>query len=140
VITYPPYTPIAPIGGALYSDVGFQLRAVNITWCNGLPWAIFRVYNSTRASLESLMLVFNDGTTSSFLYGPFVSDWPFMWTDKQCESGGIDTLPAKNTLYMGTTLGNADVRGHTIQAIVTLCSKEGLRGSCYQKTVEFVMP
>ena len=127
-----------PSGGTY--DTGIQVRGMNIHWCNNQPWAIFRVRNRSSIAFESLSLLYQDLSANKILSGPFISDAPFMSTDKACVSGGLESLASGRTLYLGNTLGSSGLQGHNMQATIILCTGNGLSGTCYQKIVDFVLP
>jgi len=127
-----------PTGG--FSDSGFKIKGVNIHRCINHPWAIFRIYNQSGRNLESLSLLFQDLTANQTLFGPIASNSPFMSSDRTCSSGGLDSLAPGATLYLGNSLYSSHLKDHTILATITLCTQEGLSGTCYQKTSEFVVP
>jgi len=136
--TSPNITIRPPIGG--YSDSGFQIRGMNIHWCSGQPWAIFRVRNRSSKPLESLSLLYQDVGAGKTIAGPFVSDAPFMANDKSCISGGIESLSPGSTRYLGNSLGSPILQGHKIRATIILCTGNNLSGTCYQNIADFVMP
>jgi hypothetical protein len=127
-----------PVGG--FSDSGFKIKGVNIHRCANHPWAIFQIYNQSGHTLESLSLLFQDLTGDQTLFGPIASNSPFMSSDRQCSSGGLDALASGSTLYLGNSLYSSHLKDHTIRATITLCTQEGLGGTCYQKITEFVVP
>ena len=117
---------------------GYSVENLNIPDC-GVPWAIFRIQNSSNAALESLNLYLYNVSTNKALYGPSISDTPFIDSDRLCQTGWIDLLGKGGTLYIGGPLSNT-LKGQSIRATLTLCTKEGLAGTCYQRTVEFILP
>lgn len=127
-----------PVGGDV--SYGFKIQGVNIHWCGGQPWAIFRVYNRSNKALESLSLLYQDLSAKRTLSSIAASDAPFITTDKTCISGGIESLAPGQTLYLGNSLGSSGLQGHTIQTTITLCTGNGLGGTCYQAITDFVMP
>lgn len=136
-----PYTPkVLGPGTGGYTAYGFKVKGFNIHWCGGVPWAIFLVNNRDSHALESLVLHLYDASTNQTLSGPVASDAPFMATDKTCVFGGIGSLAPGGSRYIGNSLGWVGLKGHTIQATITLCTENGLGGTCHQKTVEFVAP
>lgn len=134
-VTPPAATPTLPS----ISSAGFSLINTNLNWCNGIPWAIFVVYNASGDTLESLELYLQDISAGVGLYGPTTTNTPFMASDKTCSTGG-DSLYWGGTSYIGGPLGSGDLKGHTLRATIRLCSKENLGGKCFQKVVEFVIP
>lgn len=135
----PPDIKITPPPGG-FSDSGFKIKGVNIHTCAKHPWAIFQIYNQSGEPLESLSLLFQDLTGNQTLFGPISSNSPFMSSDRTCSSGGLDALAPGSTLYLGNSLYSSHLKDHTILATITLCTQEGLGGTCYQKSTEFVVP
>jgi hypothetical protein len=127
-----------PPGG--FSDSGFKIKGVNIHRCVNHPWAIFKIYNQSGKTLESLSLLIQDLTANQTLFGPILSNSPFMSSDRTCSSGGLDALAPGATLYLGNSLYSNHLKDHTILTTITLCTQEGLGGTCYQKSTEFVAP
>jgi hypothetical protein len=120
------------------SGEGFDVKNLNIPDC-GVPWAVFRIRNTSNAALESLSLYLFNVTTNKALYGPSISDTPFIDSDRVCQTGWIDQLGTGAALYASGPLSNTQ-KGQSIRATLTLCTKENLGGSCYQKIVEFIIP
>lgn len=118
----------------------FKMRNVNLHPCSGGFNAVFKIYNQSSGLLESLSLQMQDLTTGAILLGAWVSDAPFMNTDRTCASGGIDSLASGQTLYLGNSLGGSNLSGHTIRTTILLCSKESLAGTCSQKMIDFIVP
>ncbi len=118
----------------------FKMQNVNLHPCSGGFNAVFKIYNQSSSSLESLSLQMQDLTTGAILLGAWVSDAPFINTDRTCASGGIDSLASGQTLYIGNSLGGSNLSGHTIRTTILLCSKESLAGTCSQKMIDFIVP
>jgi hypothetical protein len=85
-------------------------------------------------------LQFIDLSTDQDLYGPTISNAPFMWTDRTCTPGGTDQLDPGYWLFAGGPLGPGRLSGHSILANFLFCSGEDLSGQCYPRSVEFVVP
>jgi hypothetical protein len=140
--TIPPvYNPPAPpMNIQIYPGQGFKVLGVNLPSCDGIYSANFYIYNLGAVPLESLLIKFTDLSTSSVLLGPVASDAPFIFSDRECMSGGIERLEPGQALFLGNTLSLPQLNGHTIQADISLCTGQGLGGQCYLKTVSFVIP
>jgi hypothetical protein len=108
--------------------------------CSGTPWAVFAIYNDGTNDLESLSLSAQDRTTGHTVLGPVIDNTPFMPSDKSCNPGHIDYLTTGHLLFVGGRLTSGSLSGHTLRATVRLCSRDGLAGTCLQKTVDFVVP
>jgi hypothetical protein len=140
VITVIPVT-IAPVSPQVVEyGAQFKLQNINLHPCADGYNAVFKIYNQSSSKLESLSLHIQDLTTGAVLLGPWVTDAPFMDTDRTCQTGGIDLLLSGQTLFMGNSLGASHLSGHTIRATLLLCDKESLTGACSQKVVDFIVP
>jgi hypothetical protein len=106
--------------------------------CGGSPTAIFTIQNTGNLTLHSMSLKIEDTTASTVLYGPTSSDAPFMGAASECPPGG-DTLKPGKTFYIGGAIGSGH-SGHTAKATIHLCTENGLKGTCGDKTVEFTIP
>lgn len=140
LITVIPVT-IAPVSPQVVEyGTQFKIQNINLHPCSGGFNAIFKISNQSSSKLESLSLHLQDLTTGAVLLGPWISNAPFMNTDRTCATGGIDLLYAGQTRYIGNSLGGSYLSGHTIRATLMLCAKESLNGICSQKMVDFVVP
>jgi hypothetical protein len=137
VIVYPTVVSTIP-AYVVSSGEGFEVQNLNIPNC-GVPWAVFQIKNTSGARLESLNLYMFNVTINQALYGPAISDTPFINSDRICQTGWIDQLENGAVLYVSGPLSGAQ-KGQSIKATLTLCTKENLTGSCYQKVVEFIVP
>lgn len=126
-----------PILAPVWSG-SFSVQNANVTYGCGIPYVIYKIYNGSGYSLESLYLHISDRTTGLTLYGPFTNNYPFMVEDRYC-TGAYDLLPFGGTLYVGGWITHG-LSGHTIRAVIQLCTGENLAGACYQKVVDFIMP
>lgn len=132
--TYPPASFTSQSGKA------FTVFGVNLVNCGGTYAANFLIENTGTQVLESLSLQFTDLSSDEDIYGPNISDEPFMWTDRTCTPGGIDRLEAGDWLFAGGLLGPGQLSGHTILANFLFCTAEDLNGQCFPRSVEFVVP
>lgn len=140
MVTIIPVT-VAPVS-PLVAEYGaqFEIQNINLHPCSGGFNAVFKIFNQSSGKLESLSLHLQDLSTGAVLNGPWVSNAPFMNTDRTCAFGGIDLLYSGQSLYIGNSLGGSHLSGHTIRATIMLCAKESLNGQCSQKVVDFVVP
>lgn len=136
VITPPPMPPTATYTAT--PSPGFTLSYSTVHNCSSSPTAILQVINTGNQAFESLNLKIDDLTASTTLYGSSSSDAPFMGSSGECPPGG-DTMAVGQTLYIGGAIGPGNA-GHTAKAYVKLCTKDGLAGTCVEKTVEFTIP
>jgi hypothetical protein len=119
---------------------GFKIEWVNLPACGSDLSAVFRVTNTDDNPFESALLEIVDLGSGQVLFGPNANDSPFTNTDRSCYSWGIDSLQPGQSLFLGVPLGGTGLKGHSIQASLTLCSDEGVSGACYQQIAEFVIP
>jgi hypothetical protein len=134
------YTPFTPSAILIWKTPAFQVKNLNLHQCNGGYAAIFKLTSTFSTALESLSLQFKDRNSNSILFGPSMSNRPFINSDKTCLFTGSDSMYLSQTAFVGNYLGSKDLRLHTIQATIKLCTKEDLMGSCYRALVEFVVP
>jgi hypothetical protein len=140
IITVIPFIP-APVSPQVVEyGAQFTVQNVNLHACSNGFNAVFKIHNQSSGKLESLSLHIQDINTGAVLLGSWVSNAPFLNTDRTCASGGIDLLPSRQTLYVGNSLGGSQLSGHTIRTTILLCSKESLNGTCSQKMIDFVVP
>ena len=118
----------------------FYVDNVNLAMCYGYYWAVFAIYNNGTNNLESLSLSVRDLSSGRYLYGPITNNTPFMWADNTCEAGYLDTLISGGWLFVGGKLNDPSIKHHTLGASIKLCSKDGLKGACFAKNLEFVVP
>ena len=129
-----------PASFTTQSGKAFIVFGVNLVNCGGTYTANFLIENTGTQALESLSLQFTDLSSDQDIYGPNISDEPFMWTDRTCTPGGIDRLESGDWLFAGGLLGPGQLSGHTILANFLFCTGEDLNGQCYPRSVEFVVP
>lgn len=106
--------------------------------CGGSPTAIFTIANTGNLTLHSVSLKIEDETGGTVLYGPTSSDAPFLGAASECPPGG-DTLKPGKTFYIGGAIGSGN-SGHTAKATIHMCTENGLKGTCGDKSVEFTIP
>jgi hypothetical protein len=118
----------------------FYVDNVNLSMCYGYYWSVFMISNNGTNDLESLYLYVHDVASGQPLYGPVKDNDPFMVADNTCAAGYLDRLISGGVLYVGGKLNDPSISHHTLSATVRLCSDENLKGACFQKTLEFVVP
>jgi hypothetical protein len=131
--------PISPNIG-YWTTPYFRIRNLNLHDCGSDYAANFKISSTAPIPLESLSLEFVDLTTNIVLYGPATNNAPFLYTDRTCDSFGVDSLAPYQTMYIGNRLGSKSLQTHTIQTIITLCTLENLAGVCYEAIIDFVFP
>jgi hypothetical protein len=116
-----------------------SLEFSNIHDCEGTPTVIFRLTNLGNETLDSIELTLTDLDNGQVVFGPSISNGPFMGAAAECPPGG-DSVGPGSTAYIGGTLGAAAGSGHTIEAVLTVCSQDDLAGACIEDTVVFDAP
>lgn len=138
-------TPFSPVyvpttERVLQMGTHFFVDNVNLAMCYGYYWAVFAISNNGTNNLESAQITVQDLSTGRFLFGPTTDNTPFMWADNTCEAGYLDTLISGGMLFVGGRLNDPAIKFHTLGATVKLCSQDKLKGACFAKKLEFVVP
>jgi len=110
----------------------------NVHDCGGMPTAIFQVNNESSAEIKSTVMTLTDLNTNLPLYGPDISNSPFMATANNCPPGGSN-LPSGYTGFLGGPLGLA-LSGHVARADIQLCTEKNKGGECVTASVQFAIP
>jgi hypothetical protein len=131
---YPAPTRMVQMGTHFYVD------NVNLAMCYGYYWSVFAISNNGTNDLESLSISVRDLSSGRYLYGPLNDNTPFMWADNTCEAGYVDTLVSGGWGFVGGKLNDPALKHHTLGATIKLCSEENLKGACFAKNLEFVVP
>ncbi len=134
------FTPFPAAGFDVPAGQGFGVLGVNLPVCGGIYTANFLVHNISGTPLESGLIQISDLSAGGGLFGPYTSDAPFGGSDTACTPGGIDSLPSNAGLFIGSSLGAANLSGHTVRVDLRLCTQNGLGGTCYSRAIEFVVP
>lgn len=132
--------PAPPAGFFAQPGQGFQVLGVNLPTCGENNAANFLIYNAAGQAYESASLQFSDLSSNENLYGPVTQDAPFFTDDHSCQPGGLERLEPGTALFIGSTLGSGGLTGQAVHAVLTLCTQNGMGGSCAQQTVDFVIP
>ena len=139
----PPTTYVAPFPPGSYTaqaGSSFAIAGVNLPSCGATFTANFLIINHSGSPFKSLSIQMNDLTSGQVIAAPQFSDAPFMIDDRVCYPGGISRLESGYALFVGSTTGAGQLSGHTIQANLLFCTHNGLGGSCFPGTIEFVVP
>jgi hypothetical protein len=122
------------------SGEGFSVVGLHLANCGGSKAANFLIFNAGAVGFESLKLVIFDRSSGSPLFGPAVSNLPFMKNDRLCQTGGISRLESGQALYIGGLLAAPPHQGQLIQADLVFCTLDDLNGTCYSESIEFTAP
>jgi hypothetical protein len=135
-VVQPPPVPITATSTEK-PDVRFDASFNNIHTCAGEPYAIFEVDNIGDEDFESMSLKIEDTDDDEEIFTGS-SDSPFMAASDDCPANGEDSLENDETAWVG---GDIDLGegGNDGEATITLCTQEGLKGTCVTHTVDFVI-
>lgn len=113
----------------------FQAFFANIHPCGGMPTATFEVANDGAVEFRSMGLTIEDRQTGIPMFGPDISNAPFMGSDGECPPGGQSLGPGA-VGFVGGVLpmlpGVTEAR-----AIIMLCSEPGASGECVDRVIDF---
>jgi hypothetical protein len=118
-------------------DVRFDASFNNIHTCAGEPYAIFEVDNIGDEDFESMSLKIEDTDDDEEIFSAS-SDNPFIDSPDGCPADGEDTLDDDETAWIGGDIDQGEA-GNDGEATITLCTQEGLKGTCVTHTVDFVI-
>lgn len=138
----PVFTPPPPPATATKSGTGSETKLFSISYaarkkCSGDWYAYFSVKNTGEKVLESAAVKIRDFTTDTILSST-ASDNPFLGATNDCPPGS-DSLDVGDSAYVAGKMGSVP-SGHEIKANITICTKEGLTGSCESYTIRFTAP
>jgi hypothetical protein len=135
------YAPVNPPSGYVAQPgKAFSIAGVNLPSCGGGLTANFMILNNSGYTFESLSLQITDLSAGTDLFGPLISDAPFMFDDRACVPGGYSHLASGYAGVVGAATNVRPPTGHTLQANFLFCTKTGLSGRCYPRSVEFIVP
>jgi hypothetical protein len=120
------------------SKVGFSASYASTHKCGGTKYAIFSVKNTGASMLHSMSIKTRDQTTDAVIAAAASSNDPFLTASGHCPPGE-DSLATEDTAFVAGSIAGA-TSGHDAKAIITLCTKDGLAGTCYTVTVNFTIP
>jgi hypothetical protein len=125
IFTPPPTPTPAPAFGATYSG----LETCNNTW-----WVDLRLENTGGVTFRSMLLAVADPSTNTTVSS---TDNSFV------NLNGCSTSDSRNVLVPGERFVVSapafayDPTGHKLRATITLCSEDGVNGTCVTRVVEF---
>lgn len=125
IFTPPPTPTPAPAFGATYSG----LESCNNTW-----WVDLRLENTGGVTFRSMLLAVADPSTNTTVSS---TDNSFV------NLNGCSTSDSRNVLVPGERFVVSapafayDPTGHKLRATITLCSEDGVNGTCVTRVVEF---
>jgi hypothetical protein len=115
----------------------FSVFFDNVHLCDGVNYAIFSLFNNGESVFQSAELTLTD-TNGTVLFGPLAHNGPFLSGANECPQGGDAVQPGKKA-FLGASLANA-ASGQNLRATFTICTQDGLGGSCTTETLNFTMP
>ncbi len=130
-----------PLAGFFVQEgAAARLQGVNLPVCGGIYAANFLVQNTGSVTFESLSYQVANLGDNTLLAGPATNNAPFMNTDTTCTPGGVSALAPGSALFVGGSLGAANLSGQTVRVELRLCTQDNLAGQCEPLAVEFVVP
>jgi len=135
----PLYSSLAAQTPASTSGLAFKIESVNLTFCSGMPAAVFGVENRGSVRFESASLTFEDLTSSVTLLKIGASNSPFRGAIRNCPTGK-SSLASGGLRFIGGPLAQAARHSHDGRVTIQLCTQDGLGGECVQRSAEFVIP
>jgi len=117
-----------------------HIQGVNLPVCGGIYSANLLVQNTGNAVFESLSYQVTNLGSNTVLFGPATNNTPFVNNDTTCTPAGITALDPGTALFVGGSLGAANLSGQTVRVELTLCTQDDLAGQCEPLVVEFVVP
>lgn len=121
------------------SGLAFKIESVNLTFCGGMPAAVFGVENSGSVRFESASLTLEDLTSGVTLLQSSASNSPFRTAIRGCPIGE-SSLASGGSRFIGGPLAQAARHAHNGRVTIQLCTQDGLGGECVQRNAEFVIP
>jgi hypothetical protein len=107
--------------------------------CSGTEHATVRLVNISGVTFESIELDIFDLDASSQIYGPAVSNSPFLNSSNSCPPGSTNLEPDQARFAAGP-IGSPPPSGNTLRLTIKLCTADGLGGSCLARSIQFVVP
>lgn len=133
--------PVYPLESLPLSGTGgFSIRSVNLPACGGILAANFLISNHSGNVFESYSLTITDLSNGLVIYGPSAGNAPFMYDDRACAPGGVNSLSSGYSLFTGAVLSVPNLSRHTLQAAFIFCTRDNLAGRCYSRSTQFVVP
>lgn len=115
----------------------FDVTFASVVDCGGGVWGIkFKVQNTGSVTWESNRVIATDQTTSETTT---IDQNTFPeYADAGCAvlSDAVNLEPGE-TAYTSSNAFSADPTGHPITGTVRVCSKDGMLGTCVEKTITF---
>jgi hypothetical protein len=111
----------------------FQAAYDGLESCTGW-WVDIEVANTGGIAFESMSLTIGD-TTSDVVMTAYVDE--FTDLDGCFDSSSRESLNPGSTRTVSAPAFTYDPRGHRLRAILTLCSRDGLNGTCVTREIAF---
>jgi len=116
----------------------FTFSYNNTHTCSGQEYATFKIKNTGSKDFNSLNIRLIDQDTSTTLL--HVSGiHPFILNANGCGPGN-DTAQIGGVYYIIASLGSSPPSGHSVKAILRLCTEPALAGTCVMESTTFTVP
>jgi hypothetical protein len=129
VFTPPPTPTPTPV-------VDFQLTFVALDSCMAMRYTRLKIINIGVVGWESFKATITDVTTGD-VSSPMEAD-EFTDATSCAENGSVAKLGTGESAIVYTYGFDHDLPGHSLKAEVTVCSLDGLVGTCVSHTISFV--
>ena len=111
----------------------FDLSYTGWETCTGW-WVEFKLQNTGALTFSSISLTVLDTNTSAILSA---IDNKFVNVNGCTSSDARNALGPGESVIVSSPAFNYDPAGHKLRATLTLCSEDGVNGTCITKTIEF---
>jgi hypothetical protein len=136
----PTPSPALPPAEELLVGPDFHAAFVNMNVCGGISTVSFQVDNTGTDAFESFRIRIEDGSSGGAgLLGIVVSDSPFSSSSQEC-TPEEDSLDSGESAYVFASVMLPKTSGYSGGSVLTLCTRNGLKGRCVEKTLAFTIP
>jgi hypothetical protein len=125
IFTPPPTPTPVPAFGASYSG---------LESCNNAWWVEFRLENTGGVPFRSMLLAVSDASTNTTVSS---TDNSFVNLNGCGASDSRNALAPTERFVVSAPAFGYDPTGHKLRATITLCSEDGVNGTCVTRVVEF---
>ena len=106
--------------------------------CGETDYVIFKIHNPTQITYMTAQRHLKDLTTGKDLYGPALDRHPFAPRPRECPPGHENELYPDHVGYIYVPQGGRS--GHTLRAVIMVCTEDYLGGDCWVQAMDFRMP
>jgi len=118
-------------------EASFSVSYVDVTACAPAYAFHFQVNNTGKVTWESIRIVITDTTASSTTTHTLDSFRSYEGCALEINQLNLDPGEGGHVANINPGQLNYDPTGHQFTAVVTVCSQDGLAGTCLSKTINF---